>query len=670
VRPNSATLAAILLMACAWMGASGAQARAEIAFAPCGDSNDFACGHLTVPLDPSGATPGTITLALRRHRAPVGEARSAIIALAGGPGQPALPFAEQFAELLGPIADTRDLIVFDERGIGLSQPLSCHAFERPNLYRGFGSLIHACGSQLGPNRVFYTTADTVADIEAIRLAGGYEKLVLYGTSNGTKVAEQYAQDYPEHVEALVLDSALTPNGPEPLERPTFEAIPRVLRQICAARACVHVTPNPVADLAKVVNRMRRGALRARVIEPDGKGRATSIASGELLELLLAGDFSPLLRAEFVTTVRSAADGDTAPLARLLATLQHDEGEGEGEDFDNPLYYAADCEEEQFPWSRTATPGERIDEARAAAMALPASVFAPFDATDAVDLSDVPACAFWPYTTPAPPVNDATLPNVPTLILSGADDLRTPTAGAREVAAQIPGSHLLVVPYTGHSVLSDEPSSCAREALEAMFAGAGGASSGSIKPCPPAPPPAALRPVSPPPVSLAAVAPASGYRGLPGRTLRAVALTLRDFARQLALQAGTGNSSEAPALRIGGLRAGSGQVAGGALELEGYSYVPGVSLSGTLRTESVDLRIGGTAAAHGTLRLGPGGTLVGTLGGRHVRLNLGASQAAAAIVEADAQQSSHLVGGGSAGRAGARRLAGLLGRIFERRLPAL
>ncbi len=650
-------------MACAWMCASVAPAHAQIAFARCGDSNDFACGHLTVPLDPSAGTPGTDTLALRRHRAPVGEAKSAIIALAGGPGQPALPFAEQFAEVLGPIADTRDLIAFDERGIGLSQPLSCHAFERPGLYRSFGSLIAACGSQLGPSRVFYTGADTVADIEAIRVAGGYEKLVLYGTSNGTKVAEQYAQDYPEHVEALILDSVLTPTGPEPLERATFEAIPRVLRQICAARACMHVTPDPVADLAKVVRRMQRGPLRTRVIAGDGKGQAASLSPDDLLALLLAGDFSPLLRAELVTTVRSAADSDAAPLARLLADLQPGEG-GEREDFDNPLYFAANCEEEQFPWSRAASPRQRIAQALAAARALPANALAPFGPDDAIALSDVPACAYWPYTTPAPPIDRAPMPDVPTLILSGADDLRTPTAGAREVAAEIPGSHLLVVPYTGHSVLSDEPTPCAREALQAMFAPAAGMGAPPIKSCAPAPAPPALRPVAPAPVRLGMVAPSGGYRGLPGRTLHAIALTLQDFLRQLALRLGAGSAAEAPALSIGGLRAGSGQVAGGALHLAGYSYVPGVSLSGTLRSESAELQIGGAAAAHGTLHLGARATLVGTLGGRHVRLNLSGPQASAAIVEADAQQSSNRAGGSSAVRADLRRLAGLVGGIFK------
>ena len=83
---------------------------------------------------------------------------------------------------------------------------------------------------MGPTRSFFTTADSVADIEAIRVAGGYEKLVLYGTSYGTKLAEEYAQDYPSHVEALVLDSVVPPNGPDPLNRATFAAIPRILTQ--------------------------------------------------------------------------------------------------------------------------------------------------------------------------------------------------------------------------------------------------------------------------------------------------------------------------------------------------------------------------------------------------------------------------------------------------------
>jgi pimeloyl-ACP methyl ester carboxylesterase len=661
MQSSARKLAVALVAGCAWLCALAtlmpiASANAQIAFTPCGNSNNFACGHLTVPLDPSGTTPGTITLAIRRHRAPVGEARTAIIALAGGPGQAALPFAEAFAELLGPIASTRDLIVFDQRGIGLSDPLSCHAFEVPSLYHSLGSLIEACGNQLGPTRGFYTTADTVADIEAIRQAGGYEKLVLYGTSYGTKVAEQYAQEYPSHVEALVLDSVVPPTGPETLDRSTFAAVPRILRQLCAGGLCAHITANPVADLAAVVKRMEQAPLRGRYIDGYGKAHSVALSSNELVELLLAGDFSPALRAEFVTAVAAAAGNDTAPLARLLATAAH--AEGEPEDFDMPLYYATSCEEQSFPWNRSSSPQARIAEATAAARSLPASAFAPFTASNAVALSDIGACAYWPFASPAPVPDGAPLPNVPTLILSGADDLRTPTANAREVAKAIPDAQLLVVPYTGHSVLTTEQTPCASEALQALF------NSTTVQPCRPGPPPPSERPPPLPPARLSLVAPSKGASGLPGRTLHAVVLTLQDFIRQLELQLAFSGSSEnvtsLSALHTGGLLAGWGELSGGVFSLHGYSYVPGMTVSGTLTAGTADLSVSGSAAAHGTLRLGPRKSLVGTLGGRHVALPA-SSTATAAIVGSDAQASNHPGAGAGAGVA-AHRLAELLGRI--------
>jgi pimeloyl-ACP methyl ester carboxylesterase len=610
-------LAVPLLAVCVCALATAAQAPAQIAFAPCGDSNDFACGHLTVPLDPSGQVPGTITLAIRRHRATVGEAKTAIVALAGGPGQAALPFAEQFAQVLGPIAATRDLIVFDQRGIGLSGPLSCHRFEL-NANAPPGPTIAECAAQLGPTRSFYATADTVADIEALRVAGGYEKLVLYGTSYGTKVAEEYAQAYPSHVEALVLDSVVPPNGPDPLNRATFAAIPRILRQLCAARACARITPNPVADLARLVRRLTRGPLRGRVIDGHGVAHTVRISSDGLLGMLVEGDLAPTLRSEFPAAVHSAVNGDTAPLARLQARAESGEG-GEGEtpseSFDNPLYYATSCEDEPFPWNRASSPAARLAEAQARIRALPASLLAPFTQANVLDFSDIPACAFWPYTTPAPAPANAPFPSVPTLILSGADDLRTPTSNAREVAALIPGSHLLVVPNTGHSVLSSDPTHCASNALQALFAGK------SIEPCKATPPSPLLRLTPLAPSSLAKIPPARGSRGLPGRTLQAVALTLDDFDRQLELQLidQSGESAGSLSLRSGGLRAGWAGLTSEALTFSGYSYVPGVTISGRIGSTSRVLRVGGRASARGTLRLGPQRTLSGVLGGKRVRL---------------------------------------------------
>src|SRR4029077_5285477 len=107
-----------------------------------------------------------------------------------------------------------------------------------------GELIARCARQLGPARGAYTTRESVQDIEAVRQAAGYEKLVLYGTSYGTKVALEYAARYPQHVESLVLDSTETPDGPEPFHVSTFKAIGPALRELCSPRPCGRVSSNP------------------------------------------------------------------------------------------------------------------------------------------------------------------------------------------------------------------------------------------------------------------------------------------------------------------------------------------------------------------------------------------------------------------------------------------
>jgi pimeloyl-ACP methyl ester carboxylesterase len=642
MRRSVAKIVAVLLAAgvCTW--AATVPAQAQIAYAPCADTNDFACGHLTVPLDPSGASPGTITLAIRRHRAPVGQENSAVVALAGGPGQAALPFAEQFASLLGPIISTRDLIVFDERGIGLSHPLACHRFESSLVNSPLGPTIAECAAQIGPARSFYATADSVADIEAIRQAGAYEKLVLYGTSYGTKLAEEYARAYPSRVEALVLDSVVPPEGPDPLNRATFAAVPRILSQLCASRACAHITPHPTADLARLVKRVGRRERRARWFDGRGHGHTIDISSAALIGVLIEGDVEPTLRSEFPAAISSAAHGDSAALARLLARAERT-GEGEAEipseSFNTPDYYATTCEDDLFPWNRAASPSRRLAEAETQIRALGARAVAPFTQADMLGFSDIPACAFWPFPTPASAVQHAPFPSVPTLILSGADDLRTPTANAREVAAQIPGSKLLVVPNVGHSVLGEDLSSCSGNALQALFVGA------PIKPCAATPPPQLLRPTPLPPARLADVAPARGNRGKPGRTLEAVLLTLGDAGRQAALQAlaqlGSGKLTTVSSIGVGGLRSGWAGLATGRFVLHDYSYVPGVSVSGEITAEKIELSVGGSAAARGTLladlrSAGPHRRLTGQLEGHTVSVQsaVGAQAALAAIRPAE------------------------------------
>ena len=220
------TMPAGLLCGALVMAALAAQpaAAASMTFTPCPESSTFSCASLPVPLTRSGAVSGSISLSIRRKLAGPHPASSAVVGLAGGPGQAALPLSEFIAEAIAPALRSRDLLVFDQRGTGTSDPLGCQAVEH---FTG-GSVSHLfeqCALEIGPAREGFTTEESVRDIEALRVAGGYEKLVLYGTSYGTKVALEYAQQYPQHVEAMVLDSVVTVGGPEPFAIPSFRALP-------------------------------------------------------------------------------------------------------------------------------------------------------------------------------------------------------------------------------------------------------------------------------------------------------------------------------------------------------------------------------------------------------------------------------------------------------------
>lgn len=591
---------------------SSPSASAQIAFKVCPTNGNLACGHLSVPLDPADPGRGSIRLSVRRRRAPVGPAKTAVVALAGGPGQAAIPFTSTFEAVLGPILATRDLIVYDQRGTGVSHPLRCKALEQAGGGSA-GKVVRRCAQQLGTQRSFFTSLESVADIEAIRVAGGYEKLVLYGTSYGTKVALEYAQQHPSHVEALILDSVVSPNGPEALDLPTFAAVPRVLRELCEHHDCSHITTKPVRDLERLVGKIGGGAFSTRPIGPSGRPRTVRVSSEDLLDVLVDGDLDPILRAEFPGAISSALLGDGAALGRLVARTQSGSESG-ADGIDVPLYYATTCEEQLFPWSRASSPGKRLAEAESKIAELPRSAFAPFARSNVLDASDIRECAAWPYSSPAPVVNDEPLPDVPTVILSGADDLRTPTSGARAISAKIPGSHVVVAPNTGHSVLTTEIGDCALHAVRALFA------KRTVRRCHRERPPAFLLPTPLAPRRIGAVPPTHPYRGLPGRTLDAVGLTLGDALRQLVLGILEGElSSSSHSLQIGGLRSGWARLSASGITLHDYSYVPGVSVSGRIGHATIELTVRGASAAHGELHLDRRRALVGTLGGTRVSL---------------------------------------------------
>ena len=77
-----------------------------------------------------------------------------------------------------------------------------------------------CAEAIGDERKFFTTADTVEDLDALRRALGERKIALDGTSYGTYVAQRYALAHPDNVSRLILDSVVPGGRRQPaVDRP-------------------------------------------------------------------------------------------------------------------------------------------------------------------------------------------------------------------------------------------------------------------------------------------------------------------------------------------------------------------------------------------------------------------------------------------------------------------
>jgi pimeloyl-ACP methyl ester carboxylesterase len=597
-----------------------------LSFAPCPEATGFSCATFNVTLDRGGVVPGTTGLSVERLQAGASPSRSAVVALAGGPGQAAIPLAQATAKMMGPALGTRDLVVFDQRGTGTSGPLACSALEGAEALGAIGQAFERCAQQIGVKRGSYTTRESVADIEALRQAMGYEKLVLFGVSYGTKVALEYAERFPQNVEALLLDSVVAPERADPLSLSTFQAMKLVFEQLCSARACAGITSDPLGDTANLEAHLQKHGLSGWVYDGSGHRHRSTLSNVALLNLIVAGDLNPALRALLPAAVQSALRGDPNPLLRLNllseGLIPNLPGSplrpaASSDGVDEALFVDTTCEEGTFPWQRAAGVRMRLVEALDALHSLPSSDFYPFNANVAWADSVLPGCAQWPNIAPAPPAI-VPLPSAPTLILSGAQDLRTPTSGAQAVAARIPGAQLVVVPYTGHSVLGTDFSGCAQAAVKAFF------SSGTAVPCNTVQNPFSPTPVTPP--KLAFVKPVGGLPGRVGSTLAVVLDTIIDLERQV-VGATLQSDQELPSgSSFGGLRGGYARISSSSLTLHRLSFVSGVQLTGTFpvhdgRLRAADVRVGGAQASVGVVRIGAGAHVTGTLGGRRLDVDL-------------------------------------------------
>ncbi len=611
---------AVVAFAAVSLAAVSLAPRAEaLSFGRCNDSVEFRCATLTLPLDRSGANPGSVKLRLaaQSHYRP---GAGLLIALAGGPGQGAVQFADGFAQALSPMLRRYRLVVIDQRGTGASGALSCPKLQKISEVAVLTPAdVRDCAELIGPRRRFYSTLDSVADLDAVRRAFGAPKLALIGVSYGTWVAEQYARIHPATTDSLILDSVVGPAPPNGFYLDSLAAVPRVTAERCAGTRCDGITKDPVGDLTSVVKRAAQEPLKGTVFDLNGRAvKAHYYGEDEIRAIVESADINPALQAQLPAAFAAAHGGDYAQILRLWPAVVG--RPVKTTDLSVGLNLMTGCLDYALPYPLSSETGQRPALNAAALSAVPTSDYRPFSASSVASTSTSSDCLLFP-----PQADRAAaagpLPKVPTLILAGQLDLRTPVENARATAALIPGSSLVELRGAGHNMLDRDGTGCVQLALK-RFAARRAVGS----PC--ANRNNAERPVQIAPRSLAAVSPLPGVHGAAGRALAATLAAVDDAIANGYLRYYAGIAA-----RGGGLRGGSYDLRQGPfsrLILRRYSYVDGLAVSGTLKLASAGpkgtLKVSG--AASGSLTLRSSRSVRGVLNGRAINWSGSASAAKA------------------------------------------
>ena len=187
------------------------------------------CGKIRVPQDWASPDDGkTFDIALMRiYTGELYDKRGSIITNPGGPGGSGLDFLPSLVTDVEGLLDDFALVSFDPRGVGQSDAIDC--ISDKDLDETFGAdpdprtqsdfdaevavaqrIADACQDKYGDQLRLFSTVQTARDLDAIRAAVGDEKLTYLGFSYGTLLGSVYAQLFPTHVRAMVLDGAVDP----------------------------------------------------------------------------------------------------------------------------------------------------------------------------------------------------------------------------------------------------------------------------------------------------------------------------------------------------------------------------------------------------------------------------------------------------------------------------
>jgi pimeloyl-ACP methyl ester carboxylesterase len=406
---------------------------------------------LTVPLDYRHPGGRTLQIAVIR-RLSSGSHEGSLIINPGGPGASGVTFEEQAASAFSQLTDHYDLVSFDPRGVGQSDPIRCLSSaqldayintdpvpttpaERAHLVAESKLFANACFARNGDYLEHVGTIDQARDMDVLRAALGDTKLTYYGASYGTYLGAKYAQLFPTHIRAMVLDGALNPDEPvTQINEVQAGGFQTDLEDFLAA--CVKSGSCPLGS-TDAEAQAGLEALKASLTAQPENLNGRELGAGEFFEGLAAGLYTPDDWSELWTALGNAKSGNGADMLIFADSLTERNSDGS---YTNLIEsnMAINCIDRPSPRSLA------VYDRNAKAFAKTAPDFGA-----AIEYGSLP-CAFW-RVPPVEHPHPVTAPGAPPILVIGTTrDPATPYVWAQALAKQLSSGVLLTYVGDGHT----------------------------------------------------------------------------------------------------------------------------------------------------------------------------------------------------------------------------
>jgi pimeloyl-ACP methyl ester carboxylesterase len=387
-----------------------------------------------------------------------------IVFLTGGPGQPigvdkdSIKDWWAFAEFW-PWMKTRDLILFEQRGNGMSEPsLNCAEADARGMemlrsledtarvQKIYAEAIAACRNRLigeGIDLGLYGTRETVKDLTDLRHLLGIKQWNLHGVSYGTRLALAVMRDAPEGIRSVILDSPYPPevHAYESRAAGVEQAFEKLFAACNKSRYCHRRYPNLERAIFEQIEWLNIRPLPVTVTDPRNGEPVTINVTGralvEITQWALAFTDARYALPHYLAAISAVDPAVLEPAVRGMVDGYLGLGSG---DMSEGKYYAVECVEE-IPFNDPVLAREQEKKYHR---------FAGFG----YKLDEMSACEAWPKLTPDPSLKAPIKSSIPALVLSGEMDPITPVEYGRRTASRLENSFLIEVPGLGHSLLSN------------------------------------------------------------------------------------------------------------------------------------------------------------------------------------------------------------------------